>query len=467
MIVLDGSVVTVALPAIQRDLGFTPSGLTWTVNAYLIAFGGLLLLAGRLGDLVGHRRVFLCGLVVFTAASGLCGLATSPGLLIAARFVQGAGGAMVSAVSLGLIVTLFPEPGGRARALGAFAFTGSAGASIGQVLGGVLTDALSWHWIFLVNLPTGIAAVAVAARVLPAGGGSGLGRGADVPGAVLVTGGAVVTVYAIVQGGSHGWTSGRTVGLAVLAALLLAAFAARQHTAAQPLLPLRVLRARAVWGANVIQLLVIAAMFSFQVLVALYLQEVLHYSATATGLAMLPAAVAIGALALGCSARLIGRFGERLVLLAGLVLLLVARLLLTRLPVDGSYARDLLAVMLLTGGFGLAMPAMTSLGMSAAAPRDAGVLSGLFNTTQQIGAALGVAALSTIAASRGARLASAGAPAGTALTGGYRLAFQIGAGLLLAAIALTLLVPASPAPLPARADGPQPGERDLPSVPAR
>ncbi|MGP4111965.1 MFS transporter [Streptomyces sp. 4N509B] len=440
MIILDGSIVTVALPAIQQDLGFSPSGLSWTVNAYLLSFGGLLLLAGRLGDLLGHRRVFLAGLAVFTAASVLCGLATGPEVLVAARFLQGVGGALASAVSLGMIVTLFPEPAERARALAAFAFTGATGASIGQVLGGVLTDALSWEWIFLINLPIGLAALTLAARALPADRGTGLGGGADLPGAVLVTSGAMLAVYTIVQTEHHGWASPRTLGLAALAAVLLAAFLAREATAATPLLPLRLLRSRNIWGANLVQVLMLAAMFSFQVLIALHLQNVLGYDATATGLAMLPAAIAIGGTSLALSARLIGRFGERAVLLAGLTLLLAARLLLVRLPAGGSYVVDLLPVMLLTSGFGLAMPALTGIGMAGVRPSDAGVASGLFNTTQQLGAALGVAALSTLAATRTADLAADGEPVATALTGGFHLAFGIGAVLLVAATLLTVLV---------------------------
>ncbi|GAA4230590.1 MFS family permease [Streptosporangium album] len=385
MIILDGGIVTVALPAIQQDLRFSSSSLTWTVNAYMIAFGGLLLLAGRLGDLLGRRRMFVTGLAVFTVAS------------------------------------------------------------IGQVLGGVLTDALSWHWVFLINLPIGVAAVLLAVLVLENDRGIGLGKGADALGALLVTGGVMLGVYAIVQTEQYGWTSGRTLGFAALALALIAGFAARQATAARPLLPLRVFRSRNVWGANLIQMLMLAAMFSFQILIALYMQNVLGYGASATGLAMLPAALAIGVLSLGFSARLVTRFGERTILLAGLVLLLAGRLLLVRVPVDGAYAVDLLPAMLLAGGFGLAMPALTALGMSGTRPGDAGVASGLFNTTQQIGAALGVAALSTLAASRTEHLAAGGQHAASALTGGFQLAFGIGAGLLTAAIVLTVLVLRKPA----------------------
>ncbi len=462
MIILDGSIVTVAMPAIQNDLGFTPTGLSWVVNAYLIAFGSLLLLAGRLGDLIGRRRMFLAGTAVFTAASLLAGVATSPALLIAARFLQGIGSAMASAVSLGILVTLFTEPRERARAIAVFSFTGAAGASIGQVLGGVLTDALSWHWIFFINLPIGVATLAIAVRVLPGGVGLGLKAGADVFGAVVVTAGLMLGIYTVVKVGEYGWTSGRTLGFGALAAVLLAAFLVRQATAKNPLMPLRIFRSRSVLAANLVQILMVAALFSFQILVALYLQKVLGYGAAETGLAMLPAAAAIGAVSLGVSAHLNARFGERNVLLAGIVLLIGVLALLARVPVQASYAVDLLPVMLLAAGFGLALPALTTLGMSGASEEDAGLASGLFNTTQQIGMALGVAVLSTLAASRTESLVTQGRTAAEALTGGYRLAFAVGAGLLVIAFAVAFTMlrrperqdtqePAADTPAPAHA----------------
>ncbi|GHB43234.1 MFS transporter [Streptomyces cirratus] len=455
MTVLDGSIVTVAMPAIQDDLGFTPAGLSWVVNAYLIAFGSLLLLAGRLGDLIGRKRMFLAGTGVFTAASLIAGYAASPAVLLAARFLQGVGSAMASAVSLGILVTLFTEPRERAKAIAVFSFTGAAGASLGQVLGGVLTDALDWHWIFFINLPIGVAALLLALPSIPAspatptpsagagavGGRLSLRAGADVLGAALVTAGLMAGIYSVVKAEEYGWSSAHTLGLGASALVLLAAFAARQATARTPLMPLRIFHSRVVVGANLVQMLMVAALFSFQVLVALYLQKVLGYGAAATGLAMLPAAVVIGAVSLGVSARLNSRFGERAVLSAGLGLLVVALGLLTRLPVHADYVWDLLPVMLLAAGFGLALPALTALAMSQAGEQDAGLASGLFNTTQQIGMALGVAVLSTLAASRTTTLATAGLSPAEALTGGYHLAFGIGAGLLLSAmvIAATLL----------------------------
>ncbi|MFE3587367.1 MFS transporter [Streptomyces niveus] len=446
MIVLDGSIVTVAMPAIQDDLGFSPAGLSWVVNAYLIAFGSLLLLAGRLGDLLGRRRVFLAGTGVFTAASLLAGAATSPAVLIAARFLQGVGSAMAAAVSLGILVTLFTEPGERARAIAVFSFTGAAGASIGQVVGGLLTDALSWHWIFFINLPIGLAALALAVRVLPGDRGTdtdtarGLAARADVVGALLITAGLMLGIYTVVKVEQYGWVSAHTLGLGALAAALTGAFIARQATARTPLMPLRIFRSRGVVGANVVQMLMVAALFSFQIVLALHLQRVLGYSAAETGLAMLPAALVIGAVSLGVSARLIGRFGERNVLLTGLLLLVTLLVLLTRIPVDAHYATDVLPLMFLSAGFGLALPALTSLGMSDAGEEDAGLASGLFNTTQQIGMAVGVAVLSTLAASRSERLLAGGAGRAEALTGGYHLAFGVGAGLLMTAFVVAYVV---------------------------
>nr|WP_037827183.1 MFS transporter [Streptomyces sp. NRRL B-1347] len=448
MIILDGSIVTVAMPAMQQDLDFTPAGLSWVVNAYLIAFGSLLLLAGRLGDLIGRKRMFVTGIGVFTLASVLAGAATSPATLIAARFLQGVGGAMSSAVSLGILVTLFTEPRERARAIAVFSFTGAAGASLGQVVGGVLTDALNWHWIFFINLPIGLAALLLALRALPADRGLGLRAGADVTGALLVTAGLMAGIYSVVKVEQYGWASGHTLGFGALAAVLLAGFVVRQTKARTPLLPLRMFRSRAVTGANVVQMLMVAALFSFQVLVALYLQNVLGYGAAETGLAMLPAAAVIGAVSLGVSARLNARFGERAVLLAGLVLLIGVLGLLARVPVRANYWVDLLPVMLLAAGFGLALPALTSLAMSGARADDAGLASGLFNTTQQIGGALGVAVLSTLAASRTESALASGHSRPEALTSGYHLAFTIGTALLTAAflLAATILRPTRPTP---------------------
>jgi EmrB/QacA subfamily drug resistance transporter len=446
MTILDGSIVTVATPAIQQDLGFSPAGLSWIMNAYLIPLGGLLLLAGRLGDLVGRRTLFLTGNAVFTAASLLAGAATTSGLLISARLLQGVGSALASAVVLGILVTLFTDARERAKAIGIFSFTGAAGASIGQVLGGVLTDALSWHWIFLINLPIGVATILLALPALPRDRGIGLSAGADVWGASLVTSGLMLGIYTVVKVERHDWISAHTLGLGAVSLLLLAGFIVRQARAATPLMPLRILRSRNVSGAYVVQLLTLSAMFSFQVIVALYMQEVLGYSALDTGLAMLPAAVAIGAVSLFVSARLSNQLGERVVLMAGLVLLIGAMAWLTAVPVDADYVTDLLPVFVLVAGAGLVLPSLTGLGMSSARPDDAGLASGLFTTVQQVGMALGVAVLTTLAASRTEALRADGRDGAAALTGGYHLAFGVSAGLLVAAFAVALFVLRNPKP---------------------
>ncbi|MEV7815148.1 MFS transporter [Streptomyces flaveolus] len=439
MTVLDGNIVTVAMPAIQSDLGFSGPGLAWVVNAYLISFGGLLLLAGRLGDLVGRKRMFTAGLAVFTLASVLCGTATGQGMLIAARAVQGAGGAMASAVVLGMLVALFPEPREQARAIAAFSAVGSAGGALGTFLGGALTEALNWHWIFLINLPIGVAAWLAAVRVLTPEPGAGLGRGADYPGAALVTGALMLTVYVIVGAGERPRTV--TLLLAALALALFAAFGLRQARAARPLLRLRLFRSRLLTGANAVQVLMIATMYGFQFIGALYLQRVLGYGALATGTAFLPAPVAIGVLMLGLSARTVARFGGYRVLLAGLVLITAGMALLGRAPADGSYATDVLpAMLLLSAGFAAAMPALTGLAMSGARAEDAGLASGLFNTTQVVGGSLGLAVLSTLAASRTEGLLADGTPLLPATAEGYRLAFAVATGIAATALALAALV---------------------------
>jgi len=463
MIILDQTIVNVALPSIQGDLGFSQSSLAWVVNAYLIAFGGILLLAGRLGDLVGRKRIFITGLAVFTAASLLCGVSGSQELLIAARFVQGVGGAMSSAVALGMIVTIFSEPREQAKAIGIYSFTASAGASIGLLAGGVLTQAINWHWIFFVNLPIGAAAAALSLRLVEADDGIGLGEGADVAGAFLVTAALMLGVYTIVETTEYGWGSAHTLAFGAVAALLLAGFVARQATAINPLLPLRIFRSRNVSGANLIQFLMVAGMLGFFFLSTLYLRRVLGLHPLAIGLAFLPIAVAIGTLSLGWSARLNTRFGARAVLLAGLALIGSGLALLTRAPVESAYVVDLLPGMLLLGiGGGLSFPALMTLGMSGATPSDSGLASGLLNTTAQVGAALGLAVLATLAASRTDGLLSNGESMASALTGGYRLAFGIGAGLVIAAIVTAVIVlrPGAAQLGPVVASEPPPAEGD-------
>ncbi|MEV5757010.1 MFS transporter [Streptomyces tendae] len=439
MTILDGNIVTVAMPAVQRDLGFTGPGLAWVVNAYLIPFGGLLLLAGRLGDLVGRKRMFTAGLALFTAASVLCGVATGREVLVAARAVQGVGGAMTMAVVLGMVVALFPEPRERARAIAVFSAVGAAGGALGTFLGGALTEALSWHWIFLINLPIGVAAWAAAVRVLAPDEGAGHGRGVDYPGAALVTGALMLTVYTITGAGGPGAVT--TVFLSLAALALFVAFGVRQARAARPLLRLRLFRSRLLTGANAVQVLMVATMYGFQFIGALYLQRVLGYGELATGTAFLPAPVLIGVLMLGLSARTIGRFGAYRVLLAGLALIVAGMALLSRAPVDGGYLTDVLPPMLLlAAGFAAAMPALTGLAMSGAREEDAGLASGLFNTTQVVGGSLGLAALSALAAARTDGLLGRGSAAVTATAEGYQLAFRVAAVVATGALVLAAVV---------------------------
>ncbi|MFE9688196.1 MFS transporter [Micromonospora sp. NPDC005806] len=455
MIILDGSIVAVALPAVQADLGFSAAGLAWVVNAYLVAFGGLLLLAGRLGDLLGRRQVFLVGVTLFTLASLLCTVAAGPATLVAARFAQGVGGAFSTAVSLGMIVRLFPEAAERARAIAVFSFTGAAGASIGLLVGGVLTDLAGWRSIFLINLPIGAVILAATVRLIAPDSGVGLRAGLDLLGAVLATAGLMATVLAIVGAGEHGWTSPRTLGAAGLAAALLAGFAARQRATTTPLLPPRMLRAPGLVAANAVQFLMVAAYFGFQFLLALYLQLVLGLDPAATGFAFLPTPLVIAAVSLGVAGRLVARFGARTVLAGGLVLAAAGFLLLTRLPVDADYARDVLPALVVFGvAGGLSLPAVTTLAMAGADPADAGLASGLANTTQQVGGALGLAVLATLAASRTAALRAAGTDPAAALAAGYRSAFAVAAALVTAALLVALITARplrrpAPAPVPA------------------
>ncbi len=442
MIVLDATVVNVALPAIQRDLGFSQSSLAWVVNAYLIAFGGLLLLAGRLGDLISRRGMFLAGLGVFTAASLLCGVAQSREMLVAARFVQGAGGAMTSAVILGMIVTMFPGPREQAKAIGVFSFVASAGGSVGLIAGGVLTQIISWHWIFFINVPIGLVTALLALRLLEKDRGIGLGRGADVPGAVLVTGSLMLGVYTIVEPAARlGWGAGRTLELGAAAFGLLVAFLVREAMAKNPLIPLRIFRSRNVSGSNLIQALTVAGMFGLFFLGALYLQRVLGYDALKTGLAFLPTTIVMGILSVRYSERLVMRFGPRTTLLPGLVFIGVGLALFIRVPVEGNYWIDVLPSMILVGtGVGTAFPALAALAMSGATPSDAGLASGLVNTTVQVGAAVGLAVLATMSATRSEGLIGNGESTAAALTGGYHLAFLIGAVLVAVAIAVAVTV---------------------------
>jgi EmrB/QacA subfamily drug resistance transporter len=436
MIVLDVTIVGVALPSIREDLGFSESSLAWVANAYLLTFGGFLLLAGRLGDLYGHRRLFLLGITLFTLASLTCGLAGSQAMLVSARAVQGLGGAIVSAVALSLIVTLFTEPAERAKAMGVFGFVAAGGGTIGVLLGGILTDALSWHWIFLVNVPIGIAVLVLARIVLPGTRvPAAVGR-LDVAGAVTVTASLMIAVYAIVNGNEVGWTSARTVGLLAVAAALLAVFVAIEARVRAPLVPLRLFRRRNVTVSNVVGVLWAAGMFAWFFLSALYLQLVLGYSPLQVGLAFVPANLIMAAFSLGLSAKIVMRFGVRLPLATGLSLAAVGLVLFARAPVDGSLAVDVLPSMILLGiGAGMAFNPLLLAAMSDVEPTEAGLASGVVNTAFMMGGALGLAVLASLAASRTETLLESGDGQLVALTGGYHAAFLVGAVFaLLAAV---------------------------------
>ncbi|MCA8027032.1 DHA2 family efflux MFS transporter permease subunit [Burkholderia cepacia] len=439
MIVLDSTIVNVALPSISTDLHFTETALVWVVNAYLLTFGGCLLLGGRLGDLYGQRRMFLAGLVVFTLASLACGLAQSQTMLIAARAVQGLGGAVVSAVSLSLIMNLFTEPGERARAMGVYGFVCAGGGSIGVLLGGLLTSSLSWHWIFLVNLPIGIAVYAMCVALLPRlRAPAGTAR-LDVAGAVTVTASLMLAVYGIVGGNEAGWLSTQTVVLIGAAVALLTLFIAIEARAAHPLMPLTLFAARNVALANVIGVLWAAAMFAWFFLSALYMQRVLGYGPLQVGLAFLPANLIMAAFSLGLSARIVMRFGIRGPIAAGLLIAACGLALFSRAPVDGGFAWHVLPGMTLLGiGAGVAFNPMLLAAMSDVDPADSGLASGIVNTAFMMGGALGLAVLASLAAARTDVLAAANAAPLDALNGGYHAAFAFGAAFAAAAALIGL-----------------------------
>ena len=441
MIVLDGTIVNVALPSIRDDLGFSQTSLAWVVNAYLLTFGGFLLLGGRLGDLFGHRRLFLIGVSIFTAASLACGIASSQEMLIAARAVQGVGGAIVSAVALSLLMTLFTEQADRAKAMGVFGFVLSGGGVIGVLAGGILTDVLSWHWIFLVNLPVGVLVYVLSLRLLPAGHGSATGR-VDFAGAITVTASLMLAVYAIVNGNEKGWGSGQTLGLLAAAAALMGIFLLIEARVSSPLVPLSLFRNRNVSTANVVGVLLAAGMFSYFFFSALYLQLVLEYTPLEVGLAYLPGTIIWGASSLLLSDRLVMRYGIKPPLLTGLSLMVLALLLLARTPVDGNWAIDILPATIAIGiGAGIAFNPILLAAMSGVAPDQAGLASGVVNTAFMMGGAVGLAILASLADSRHGSLIEAGHDSLTALNGGYHLAFIVGAAFLIGAsvVAATLL----------------------------
>jgi len=441
MIVLDTTIVNVALPSIREDLHFTETSLVWVVNAYMLTFGGFLLLGGRLGDLLGHRRMFLVGLVVFTVASLACGLAQNQALLIGARAAQGLGGAVVSAVALSLIMNLFTETGERARAMGVYGFVCAGGGSIGVLLGGLLTSALSWHWIFLVNLPIGVVVYALCLRLIPAAPPAAAGARLDVAGALSVTASLMLAVYAVVNGNEAGWTSAQSLTLLGAAAALMVLFLTIEARVESPLMPLGLFRLRNVATANVVGVLWAAAMFAWFFVSALYMQLVLGYSPMEVGLAFLPANLIMAAFSLGLSAKLVMRFGIRGPLATGLFIAALGLALFARAPADGSFAVDVLPAMLLLGlGAGVAFNPMLLAAMSDVEPSQSGLASGVVNTAFMMGGALGLAVLASLAAARSAGLAAAGAAPALALNGGYQLTFLAGALIAGLAAALSALL---------------------------
>lgn len=447
MIVLDSTIVNVALPSIRTDLGFSETSLAWVVNAYLLTFGGFLLLGGRLGDLFGRRRLFLIGIALFTLASLACGVATSQAFLIGARAVQGLGGAVLSAVALSLITDLFAEPADRAKAMGFFGFVSAGGGSIGVLMGGLLTHTLDWHWIFLVNLPIGVAVFVLCFFLLPAGPGAAAGGRLDVAGAVTVTASLMLAVYAIVNGNEVGWRSGRTIGLLAAASMLLTLFLLIEARVRSPLMPLGLFRLWNVTVANVVSILWAAAMFAWFFLSALYLQSVLGYSPMQVGLSFLPANLIMGAFSLGLSAKLVTRFGFRPPLAVGMLLVAAGLALFGLTPVEGGFVRYVLPGMTLLGlGAGIAFNPVLLAALSDVAPSESGLASGVVNTAFMMGGALGLAVLASIAAARTDYLLASGDSRLAALNSGYHAAFLVGALFALAAVvAASLLHPTAAA----------------------
>jgi EmrB/QacA subfamily drug resistance transporter len=428
MIVLDVTIVGVALPSIRTDLGFSETSLAWVVNGYLLTYGGFLLLGGRLGDLFGHRRLFIAGISLFTLASLACGLATTQWFLVAARSVQGLGGAVASAVSLSLMMGLFTEPGERAKAMGVFGFVASGGGSIGVLLGGILTDTLNWHWIFLVNFPIGVLVVLLTLRLVPGLPAVAGNRRLDVAGAITVTASLMLAVYAIVNGNEKGWTSGQTLGVLAGAAALFAAFLTIESRVSFPLMPLRLFRLRNLSTASGVGVLWAAAMFAWFFMTALYLQLVLGYSPLQIGLAFLPGNLIMGALSIGVSAKLVMRYGIKKPLATGLLLAAAGLALLVRAPVDGHFIVDVLPSMILLGlGAGIAFNPVLLAAMGDVDPAESGLASGIVNTAFMMGGAVGLAVLASVAASRTNTLVDAGHGQVAALTGGYHIAFLLGA----------------------------------------
>jgi EmrB/QacA subfamily drug resistance transporter len=455
MIVLDVTIVNVALPSIQRELHFSQANLTWVVNAFLVTFGSLLLLAGRLGDLAGRKRVFLAGLTIFTAASLICGVAPSQGVLIGARFVQGIGAAAQASVILAIIITEFPQAAERARAMSAYVFVSVAGGSLGLLLGGLLTQALSWHWVFFVNLPIGAAAFALGQALIPADRGQGLGQGVDWLGSLLVTASLMSGIYAIVEATAHGWISTQVLGFAGIAAVLMAAFLALEARIANPIMPLRILRLRGLINASIVRGFLVTGMYSTFFLGTLYLEHVRHYGALRTGAAFLPWTLTVAVLSRGVTARLVTRFGPIPVLIAGMASAVVGLVLFSTVGPDTAFFPTIFFACFAIGlGIGNAFMPLLTIAMEGVPPADAGLGSGITNVSQQISGALGLAVLSTIAANQTKGLLAAHHGVTSSLISGYHLAFLIGAVTIAAGtvLALVLLRPGALRPALVAAD---------------
>ena len=446
MVVLDATIVNVALPTLQHDLHFSPSSLQWVINSYTLVFGGFLLLGGRASDLFGRKRLFLAGLVVFTAASVLDGIAPSSGFLIAARALQGFGAALVSPAALSIVTTTFPEGRERTRAMGVWAAIAVGGGAVGLLLGGILTEYASWRWIFFINVPVGVLAFALATRFVPE---SRLAerRGFDLVGALSVTGGLIVLVYAIVKVQAYGWVSAQTIGLLAVAVALLATFVVTELRSRHPLVRLDIFRTRSLTAANTVMLAVGGGMFAIFFFATLYVQEILHLSPVQAGLGFLPLTAGI-ILASGIAQQAIGRVGVLPVVVSGMALASAGLVLLSRVSADGAYASDVLpGLVVMAVGLGLTFVPLTLIGTTNVANSDAGLASGLFNTSQQVGGALGLAVLSTLAANRTAdRLSALGHSAtahdrAQALVDGYHVGFLAGAALMaLGVVLITVLV---------------------------
>ncbi len=445
MIVLDATIVNVALPAIQHDLHFSQGNLTWVVNAFLITFGSLLLLAGRLSDLMGRKRLFMIGVTVFTAASVLCGIAPSQGLLIGARFLQGIGAALQASVILAIIVTEFPQPDERAKAMSAYVFTAVAGGSLGLLAGGLLTEALSWHWIFFVNVPIGLGTLALGRALIPHDEGIGFGEGVDWLGSVLVTASLMAAVYAIVQATADGWGSSPVLGFGGVAAILMGAFLTVESRVRNPIMPLRILGLRALIGGSVVRGLLVPGMYGTFFLGTLYLEHIRHYSAIATGAAFLPWTLTVAALSMGLTARMVKRFGPLPVAVAGMTAVIGGLALLTGTDQTTAFFPTLFAAFFLIGlGIGSAFMPLMTVSMAVVPAADAGLGSGIVNLSQQIGGALGLAVLGTVATTHTKSLAAAHASPVDAVIGGYHLAFTVGATCVLAGIVLAIVVLRAP-----------------------